>query len=200
MKRLVRPLMLVCLLLAVVLGLSGCISINGESTEPSATTPPLTAEQFTDYDAVYIHYNQVTFSDTLETLTERFGEPTDSASDDNGTTYTWIFEDGYGFVCTFYETGELRAKVVYYEDVRQFRDLCDARNLSSAEYLEDTNDFQTCVDIFVGRPIEVAQISSEDSTNTVISRVYTWIDADENLVQILFNADGTVESVSYSVE
>lgn len=198
MKRHFRPALFLCLLLVALLGLSGCVSFGGD-TAPETTAPPLTAQQFTDYDAVYAYYTQVAFSDTLETLTARFGEPTDATSTDSGTNYTWIFDDGFGFVCTFFETGELRAKVVYYEDVRQFRDLCDAKNLSSAEYLEDENDFQTCVNVFVGRPIEVAQIA-EDSTGTSISRVYTWIDASENMVQILFNPDGTIESISYNVK
>ncbi len=197
MKRFARIFALIALALTAALCLTGCVNIGGANSQPEVTAPPLTAEQYTDYDAVYAHYNQVSFTDTLETLTERFGEPK-AEEDENGITYTWIMEDGQGFLATFYETGELFAKVVYYEDVRQFRDICGAKNLASAEYLEDTNTFQECVEAFVGRPIEIAQISTE-STGSSISRVYTWIDANNEIVQILFKADGTVESVSTSI-
>jgi len=198
MKRFVRTLLLVLLAAAVAFGFSGCADLGGKNAQPDVTAPPMTAEYFSDYDAVYAYYNQVTFADTLETLTERFGEPSVEETE-NGNNYTWIMEDGYGFTTAFYETGELRVKVVHYEDARQFAKLSNSTNLNTVETFDKEVDFQTCVAIFVGRPIEMAQISNK-TDGSDISRVYTWIDQHDNMVQILFKSTGLVDSISYSVQ
>lgn len=196
MKRFVRPLLLAVLVALVAFSFSGCFS-DGQQ-EPAVTAPPLTAQLFTDYDAVYTYYNQVTFADTLETLTARFGEP-QVMETENGNNYTWIMEDGYGFTTAFYETGELRAKVVHYEDVRQFRDISSSMNLSTVESFDKQITFQTCVSVFVGRPIEIAQIATK-TDGSDINRVYTWLDSNDSIVQILFNSSGNIESMSYNVQ
>lgn len=198
MKRFARIFLFTVLIALVALGFTGCVPMGEISGEPDATMPPMTAELFTDYDAVYAYYNEVTFADTLATLTERFGEPVPEETE-NGTNYAWHFEDGYGFVCAFFETGELRAKVIYYDDIRQFRNLSNATNLSAVQNFDKNIDFQTCVSVFAGRPIEIAQISTE-STGKDIRRVYAWIDADDNIVQILFTSQGKVESASYNID
>jgi len=197
MKRFVRTLLFIALTALVALAFSGCSSIGGPA-EPAVTPPPMTAEFYTDYDSVYVHYNTVTFDDTLATLTERFGEPA-VVETQNGANYTWIMEDGFGFTCAFHPTGELLVKVIHYDDVRQFRDLSNAVNLDMVENFDKTITFQDCINLFAGRPIEIAQIKS-DVAGSDISRVYTWIDANENMVQIHFKADGTVDAVSYSVD
>ena len=195
MKRFARTALFVALTALIALGFTGCSSI-GAPAGPAVTPPPMTAELYTDYDAVYAHYNSVTFEDTLDTLTERFGEP-ETVTTANGANYTWIMEDGYGFTCAFHPTGELLAKVIHYEDVRQFRDLSSSGNLDIVEEFDKSVTFQECLSFFAGRPIEIAQIHS-DAAGDDINRVYTWIDAEDNMVQILFKADGTVDSVSYS--
>lgn len=195
MKRFVRTALIVALTALIAPGFTGCSSI-GAPAEPPVTPPPMTAEFFTDYDAVYVHYNSVSFDDNLATLTERFGEP-QVVETANGANYTWVMEDGFGFTCAFHPTGELLAKVIHYEDIRQFRDLSASGNLDLVETFDKSVTFQECLTLFAGRPIEIAQIHS-DVAGDAINRVYTWIDAEENMVQILFKADGTVDSVSYS--
>lgn len=197
MKRFARTMLLIALTALLALGFSGCASFGG-SDAPEVTPPPMTAELYADYDSVYVHYNSVTFDDTLETVTERLGEP-EVVETDNGSQYTWIMDDGFGVTCAFHPTGELLVKVVYYEDIRQFRDLSLASNLNMVENFDKTITFQDCLNFFAGRPIEIAQIKS-DVAGSDISRVYTWIDANENMVQIHFKADGTVDAVSYSVD
>ena len=68
-KRVLAALVLVGLLLL----LTGCTSMLGGETQPQATMPPMTAEMFTDLSSVTEWYNAVTFEDTLESLTARFG-------------------------------------------------------------------------------------------------------------------------------
>jgi len=197
MKRSVRILLFVLLTALVAFAFSGCVDIGG-NTKPDVTAPPMTAAYYEDYDAAYAHYNQVAFTDTLETLTARFGEP-EVLETENGNNYTWVLEDGYGFTAAFYETGELRVKVVHYEDIRQFSKLSNSTNLSTVESFDKDVDFQTCVAVFAGRPIEIAQIANS-SDGSDIKRVYTWLDQNDNIVQILFKADGKVESISYNVQ
>lgn len=196
MNRRTKTLALLLCCACVALLLSGCVNIGGVR-EPAATLPPLTAAQYTDLEAVFRRYNEVTFADTLETLTQRYGTP-ETSTDENGVVYLWIDEEGFGFLASFFETGELRAKILNYEDLRQFADLCGARNLGSAEFLKETNTFKECVEGFVGRPIEIVQIA-KDATGTEISRVYSWVDANHDIVQILFKPDGTIESISTTV-
>lgn len=197
MKRSVRILLFVLLTALVAFAFSGCVDIGG-NTKPDVTAPPMTASYYEDYDAAYTHYNQVAFTDTLETLTARFGEP-EVLETENGNNYTWVMEDGHGFTAAFYETGALRVKVVHYEDIRQFSKLSNSVNLSTVESFDKDVDFQTCVAVFAGRPIEIAQIANS-SDGSDIKRVYTWLDQNDNIVQILFKADGKVESISYNVQ
>lgn len=197
MKRSVRILLFVLLTALVAFAFSGCVDIGG-NTKPDVTAPPMTAAYYEDYDAAHAHYNQVAFTDTLETLTARFGEP-EILETENGNNYTWVMEDGYGFTAAFYETGALRVKVVHYEDIRQFSKLSNSANLSTVESFDKDVDFQTCVAVFAGRPIEIAQIANS-SDGSDIKRVYTWLDQNDNIVQILFKADGKVESISYNVQ
>ena len=209
MKRILR-LILVALLAASVALLAGCSSLFEVDTDalvdaleatpvPEATPlPELTAPLFEDYDSVYAHYNQVSMTaDTLPALQQRFGEPKVEQDDNGNKMYTWIFEDGYGFTCAAFPSGSLRAKVVYYEDMRQFRDLSNSSNLDSVVNFDKSIDFQTCVGLFRGRPIEVAQIVQEEGGS--VSRVYCWLDQQDQVVQILFKSDGKVDSISYQL-
>lgn len=200
MKRFARTLLLIALAALTVLGFTGCSALDGlgGTTEPEVTAPPMTAELFADYDSVYVLYNDIAFTDTLETITARHGEP-EAVETANGFNYNWYTEDGYGVTCAFHESGELLVKVVYYEDIRQFSKLSLSSNLSIVENFDKEVTFQECMTLFGGRPIEIAQIKS-DVAGSEISRVYTWIDSAENMVQIHFNANGTIEAVSYSVD
>ncbi len=210
MKRYLRPLIALVLVAAVAL-LAGCSSLFEVDTDaledaltatpvPEATPiPELTAPLYEDYDAVFAHYNEVSITgDTLVTLKERYGEPKVEEDDNGNKMYTWLFEDGYGFTCAAFPSGSLRAKVVFYEDMRQFRALSDASNLDSVVNFDKSINFQTCVGLFRGRPIEIAQIVTEENSGSA-SRVYCWLDAQDQIVQILFKSDGTVDSISYQL-
>lgn len=214
MRRTYRWIALIALLLCAALALTGCsVNVGGlfsdaENVEatpaPEATpVPPLTAAMFTDYDAVYVHYNEIGFSDTLSGLTERYGEPvaeTTTTEDVTSTSYTWKFDDGYGFVCAFYDNGRLRAKVILYEDLRQFRDLSNATYLANVFNLSDSSTFKECINILGGRPIEICQVSQSEQDQTDIARVYTWVDKDDQAAQILFKKDGTISSINTSMQ
>ncbi len=202
-------LLLAALLIAAVALLSGCMpqmdtaaleEAMSATPEPEATPiPELTAPLYEDYDSVYAHYNEVSITgDTLPTLTERYGEPLVEEDKDGNKMYTWLFEDGYGFTCAAFPSGALRAKVVYYEDLRQFRAISNSSNLENVVNFDKSIDFQTCVGLFRGRPIEVGQIVHEENSGSV-SRVYCWLDLQDQIVQILFKGDGSVDSISYQL-
>lgn len=191
----------IALILSVLLAMllfTGC-DLTGESdadVEPTETPVPMTEEMFTDRAAVYQYYNTVTFDDTLETLTERFGEPT-IEEDENGKTYVWVMEDGFGFCTAFYDTGSLRAKVIYYKDVRQFGDISAADNIESFSNLTDSYTFEMTCGMLGGKPMEIAQIAQDSSDSPEIKRLYAWANHNQDVVQILFTGEGKVESITY---
>ncbi len=202
---------LAVLILICALTLTGCENpfqsaveeyYNNAEEEAAAAEatplPELTAELFTDLEAVHTYYDQVTFSDTKASLTQKYGEP--EIIEENGNEqFAWVMDDGYGFVCAFFDSGLLRAKVVYYEDIRQFGGLAAAKNLEMVENLDKNTDFSTCVNLF-GRPIEICQISNSEGTTKEISRVYNWMDAQGHIVQILFTYEGKVSQINYNLQ
>lgn len=204
-----HKLIILAALLACVMLLCGCDNpfdsvveglmdqASDQTVEAEATpVPELTAPLFTDADALYKWYNEVEFTDTLSTLTERYGEP-EVITTENGDQYQWLMEDGYGFVCAFYNTGSMRAKVLYYEDVRQLGGLELAANLSYVENLDSDTEFKTCVSLF-GKPYEIARISAGEDDANDIARVYNWMDAEGSMVQILFDSAGKVQQINYA--
>ena len=166
--------------------------------EPEATRAPFTAEMYTDREALYQYYNDVTFADTLETLTERYGEP-EVSENENGSSYTWSMDDGYGFVCVFFDNGKMRAKALLYEDARQFGAISKSTGLSNVTQLNKNVTFEMCRGILAGRGMEIMQVAQDTSADPEINRVFDWVDEPgENVVQVLFNGQEQLESVSYS--
>ena len=205
-----RILSLTALLLCALVALTGCdinpFSVSQQAVEqametngePEATRAPFTAEMFTDREALYQYYNDVTFADNMETLTARYGEPVEEETE-NGSNYTWKMDDGYGFVCVFYDTGKLRAKALLYEDARQFGAISKSTGLNNVTSLSKSTTFEMCRGLLGGRGIEIMQIAQDTSADPEIKRVFDWVDeAGENVVEILFNANEQLESVSYS--
>ena len=195
MKKIITVLLSV--LLAMLL-FTGCDMTGGETeeVEPQETPKPMTAEMYTDREAVYQYYKAVTFDDTLETLTEKYGEPK-VEEDENGKTYVWVMDDGFGFCTAFFDTGSLRAKVIYYEDVRQFGDISAADSIESFSNLSDSYTFEMTCGMLGGKPMEIAQIAQDSSADPEIKRLYAWANHNQDVVQILFSGEGKVESVTY---
>ena len=172
-------------------------------TDPNATAAPtvepLTAPVFTDREAVYEWYNQVNLGDTLEDLTARFGEPV-VEKNNNGTNYIWINEDRYGFAAVFFEdTGKLRAKVIYYDDMRQLKGLSEATNLANFATLKKDHDFTMACMALGGKPCEMALIAQDSSDNPDTQHLYIWLDEKGSSIQILFNSDEKIEQISYAL-
>ncbi len=203
MRRIIK---LAALLAAVTLLLSGCMGLPGMTvqTDPNATAAPtvepLTAPVFTDREAVYEWYNQVNLGDTLEDLTARFGEPVVEKSN-NGTNYIWKNEAGYGFAAVFFEdNNKLRAKVIYYDDMRQLKGLSGATNIAGFATLKKDSDFtMTCMTLG-GKPCELALIALDSSNNPDTQHLYIWLDEKGSSIQVLFDSDEKVLQVSYALD
>lgn len=205
-----RRIGILALLIALCLSLSGCVNQyaeqvaeqmaqqEAEDAEPRATLGPMTAEMFTDRQAVYQYYNQVKVGDTLQTLTERFGEPTVETTE-NGETYLWVMDDGYGVACVFFETGKLRAKIVYYDDPRQFAQLSNANGIGNMTQLNRNYTFEMACGLLGGRAMELMQLPQDISADPEVKRVFLWVDQKGNMVQILFSGDERLESVTYTM-
>lgn len=202
-----RTLKLAALLILVAALLSGCMDYSAliesmtAETDPNATPEPtmapLTAPVFTDRDAVYEWYNQVNVGDKFDDLKAAYGEPT-LETDQNGDTYFWVNEDGYGFAGIFWSDGSMRAKALYYEDMRQLKELSNATNLANFATLKTSHDFSMACIALGGKPCEIMAIGQDNSANPEIERVFTWIDVNGSNIQILFGSNEKIKQISYA--
>ena len=158
-----RKFKLLALVLMVALLLTGCTAVPSDGTEQTAAEPtvkptaePMTSERFTDRDAVYAMYNEVKFGDTLDGLTARYGTP-EVVTDSTGSTYTWRNAEGYGFVAIFFANGTLRSKAVYFDDIRQFRDISNATGIANYALLDTSHDFTMACAGMGGMPLHVGK-------------------------------------------
>lgn len=197
-----RMLKLAALALMAALLLTGCMDMSGmfaeDDAQPAETMPPMTAEMFTDRQATYQYYNEVTLDDTLATLTERYGEPRIEAND-NGDSYFWVMDNGCGVVVSFFDSGRLRAKVLYYEDVRQLGALSEATNITSFSQLNKDYTYEMTCGVLGGKPMELAQIVQDTSADPEVKRLYVWSTSKGDIVQVLFTGAGKIESVNYTL-
>ena len=197
MKKMMK---LAALLALTAVLLTGCVDMTGlgQTDEPQATMPPMTVPMFEDRLTAYQYYNEVTLEDTMETLTGRYGEPKKETTD-NGDSYTWVMEDGYGFAATFFDSGRLRAKVLYYEDIRQLGAISEATGIDKFSQLSKDYTYEMTCGLLGGKPMELAQIVQDTSADPEVKRLFVWATSKGDVVQVLFTGAEKVESVSYSL-
>ncbi len=200
MKRWIK---LAALTLTAALLLTGCLGMvgdidAGEPDEPRATQEPLTEPMFEDREALYQYYNQVKFGDTLNGLTELLGEPKKEETD-NGTTYIWEMDDGYGVAAVFFDSGKLRAKALYYKDLRQLGKLSAATSIQQFTNLNKNYTYEMTCGMLGGRSMEIMQVAQDSSAEPEIKRVFVWCNEKGDCVQVLFTGDEKLESVTYSL-
>lgn len=197
-----RKLKLTALLLIAALLLTGCVGLPTGEIDPNATPQPtmepLTAPVFTDRDAVYEWYNEVQIGDTLDDLIARYGEPTIEETN-NGSTYYWRNEEGYGFAAVFFSNNVLRSKLVAYEDPRQFKELSAATSLANFASLKTQHDFSMACLALGGKPCEMMVIALDESSSPDTQHLYLWVDEFGSNIWILFNSDEKIQSVSYAL-
>lgn len=192
---------LAALVLATALLLTGCVQ-GGDAVdpnaEPTATLAPLTEPMYTDREALYQYYNAVTFDETLTSLTEKYGDPVKEEGE-SGDSYSWVMEDGYGFAAAFFDSGRLRAKVLYYKDLRQLGEISNATSIDQFAVLNKNYTYAMTCGALGGRAMELAQIAQDTSDNPEIKRLYVWATPKGDVVQVLFSGDEKLESVSYTL-
>lgn len=192
---------LAALVLATALLLTGCVQggdVADPNAEPTATLAPLTEPMYTDREALYQYYNAVTFDETLTSLTEKYGEPVKEEGE-SGDSYSWVMEDGYGFAAAFFDSGRLRAKVLYYKDLRQLGEISNATSIDQFAVLNKNYTYAMTCGALGGRAMELAQIAQDTSDNPEIKRLYVWATPKGDVVQVLFSGDEKLESVSYTL-
>ena len=192
---------LAALVLATALILTGCVQggdVADPNAEPTATLPPLTEPMYTDREALYQYYNAVTFGETLTSLTEKYGEPVKEEGE-SGDSYSWVMEDGYGFAAAFFDSGRLRAKVLYYKDLRQLGEISNATSIDQFAVLNKNYTYAMTCGALGGRALELAQIAQDTSDNPEIKRLYVWATPKGDIVQVLFSGDEKLEQVSYTL-
>ena len=207
-----RFIKLAALLTLVAVLLSGCMDYTAIFSEalsqmdagtdpdatPAPTMGPMTEPVFTDREALFAIYNEVNIGDTLEDMTARYGEPIVDITQE-GTNYTWLDENGYGITAVFYDNNRLRAKVLYYNDIRQFMDLSNATTIDNFTNLSQKHDFDMVCLALGGKPVELAAIAQDSSMDPEIFRLFTWVDQEGSNVQVLFNEEEGVERISYAL-
>ena len=192
---------LAALVLATALLLTGCVQ-GGDAAdpnaEPTATLAPMTEPMYTDREALYQYYNAVTFDETLTSLTEKYGEPVKEEGE-SGDSYSWVMEDGYGFAAAFFDSGRLRAKVLYYKDLRQLGEISNATSIDQFAVLNKNYTYAMTCGALGGRAMELAQIAQDTSDSPEIKRLYVWATPKGDVVQVLFSGDEKLDSVSYTL-
>lgn len=192
---------LAALVLATALLLTGCVQggdVADPNAEPTATLAPMTEPMYTDREALYQYYNAVTFDETLTSLTEKYGEPVKEEGE-SGDSYSWVMEDGYGFAAAFFDSGRLRAKVLYYKDLRQLGEISNATSIDQFAVLNKNYTYAMTCGALGGRAMELAQIAQDTSDSPEIKRLYVWATPKGDVVQVLFSGDEKLESVSYTL-
>lgn len=192
---------LAALVLATALLLTGCVQggdVVDPNAEPTATLAPMTEPMYTDREALYQYYNAVTFDETLTSLTEKYGEPVKEEGE-SGDSYSWVMEDGYGFAAAFFDSGRLRAKVLYYKDLRQLGEISNATSIDQFAVLNKNYTYAMTCGALGGRAMELAQIAQDTSDSPEIKRLYVWATPKGDVVQVLFSGDEKLESVSYTL-
>ncbi|MBQ8953705.1 MAG: hypothetical protein IJ048_06280 [Clostridia bacterium] len=201
-----RLMKFAALAMLAVFVLTGCVDFSAltsgvetvEDDEPKATQPPLTDPMYTDRDALYQYYNQVNIGDLKDDIIAKFGEP-EVETTDNGETLTWKMDDGYGFAAVFFDSGRLRAKVLYYDDLRQLGQLSAATSIGQFASLNSNYTYEMVCGVLGGRSMELAQIAQDSSADPEVKRVYVWCNEKGDCVQVLFKDDETLEQVTYSL-
>ena len=204
-----RKIKLTALLLLLAVLLTGCANMQTDpnaaagtepTTEPTAepTVEPMTDPLFTDRDAVYAMYDEVKFGDTLDDLTARYGEPI-VETDENGNNYYWIDENGYGLAAIFFENGSLRSKCVYFEDIRQFREISGATGIANYAMLDTSHDFVMACAGMGGKPCELGAFAQDRSADPDVYRLFAWVDEHDSSVQILFNEKEKILQIRYAL-
>ena len=196
-----RKFKLIVLLAVIALLLTGCSDQGASSGGLSyiEEVEPLTDPIYTNREAVYELYEQVNIGDTMDEIVARFGEPALVEEDDYGATYTWKNENGYGFVGVFFEDGRLRSKTVFFNDMRQLKELSGATTLEKFTMLETKHDFTMVCLALGGKPCEIAAIAQDSSTEPEIYRLFAWLDEYGSNVQVLFNTKEKIVEVRYSL-
>ena len=197
---------LAVLALLAAFALTGCVDFSSmtrttdvvEDEGPKATQPPLTDPMFTDRDALYQYYRQIKIGDLRDDIIARFGEPVIEATD-NGETCTWKMDDGYGFAAVFFDSGRLRAKVLYYDDLRQLGKLSAATSIDQFSTLNTNYTYEMVCGVLGGRSMELAQIAQDSSAEPEIKRLYVWANEKGDCVQVLFKDNEQLESITYSL-
>ena len=197
-----RWMKLAALAVMATMLLTGCLGLPGgdavDPDEPQETQPPLTEPMYEDRDALYQYYNQVKIGDTMEALKAQFGEPGVEETE-NGETYTWVMDDGYGFAAVFFENGKLRAKVLYYKDLRQLGKLSAATSIDQFSSLNKNYTYEMTCGVLGGRSMELAQSAQDSSAEPEVKRVFVWANEKGDCIQVLFSGDEKLEQVTYSL-
>ena len=199
-----RKLLLILMAVGLAVGLSGCMMDMSSNQMPVGvdTTPMPALEEpvFTDAEAVYSLYNQVSFQDTLDDLTARLGEPqVETINDQDNKSYNWVGENGSGVACAFSDTGKLLGKVLYYEDFRQCAGLMPGEfDINAVASVITGISHENVVSMLGSDGIELAQVAQDNSTNPAISVLYMWANERGDMIQILFDANGLAQQVSYA--
>lgn len=190
--------MLMAALVLAAFVLVGCARGTNPTAPKATPLPPLTAPVFESEEDVLGLYNEITFDDTLATLTERYGEPT-VETDANGDIYFWS-KDGSGVAIVFFDNGRMRSKLVNFEDVRQFSKLSQTPNLENV--LSLSSDMMVDdVNLYLGAEgIEFIRIAQNSSLSPDFSIGYLWVNEKGEDVKILFNRNGKLDSLSYRLD
>lgn len=202
LKRYAKIAALFLVLACAALALSGCADFSSltdtaDEAEPTPV-PPLSAPLFTELGALYAYYDRVDFTDTLESVTQKLGEPTQKDATAQGVTYHWVDESGYGVVATFFASGKLQCKVLEFKDIRQFGRVSNCTNIEYATNMSTDFPYSMVAAVMDGTPVEIMQLLEDEAKPEEVSRLVIWANEEDCSAQMLFDHQSLLKKSSYS--
>lgn len=120
-------------------------------------------------------YAQIDMTDTRSSIAEKLGE---------GEALDKYVRYG-GALCAFFEGGMLRAKLIWFDAPAQITQSV-AVNLDAAKRLKQGASMAEVVQAFGCEGVEIMRINLSEDTNAAQQIVYLWRDAQDRVIEALF--------------
>lgn len=122
-------------------------------------------------------YDEILMSDTLETITEKYGEGT-------ATDGYLLFGDA---LCSFFESGRLQAKSRCYTDIREVAALTQGSFNDVTGFTQGTEESELIAYLGEGEEVLVMNLSDEDEAG--LRKLIAWRNENNAVLEALFELD-----------
>ena len=184
--------LLLCCMIAAAFVFSGCLM----DSEPAPTAlPPLEGDPSQDLADFHALYDQISFNMTpadCEALLGPGHTEEIALSDGTGLNMSWERNGIYTTIAI--QNDAIVGKTVDVGDPRNIAPLCKGFDVSKVHTLTKDMDYVAIAAALGCDGIEVLQSINRATDPITVTFLMRWADENGNTVQILFNADGSINS------